>query len=228
MWCLLGDATDNIEYYEKSWAMSNEKYYKAQTALGDYYFERKDYRRCIDFYKTALKLNSLQVNAWQRLGYASLYCEDYDAAARAYRRYLEFEQDSFEAWNNLSKAYIKLNVKERAYRTLMEAIKWNYEQYRLWENFLLVAVDIGSFEDSMNAWHRLIDIKGKHEDDEIIEILVNAVCSDIKDFNGNGAARLAKKLMQLMARIAGTSYSSPRLWLAYAKLLQHQAQDNDR
>ncbi|KAI1294597.1 Tetratricopeptide repeat protein 27 [Halotydeus destructor] len=135
LWYLLGNATDDVSFYEKSWTESGEKYYKAQTALADYYFDRKEYATCISHYQTSLKLNSLQINSWQRLGYACLHGEDYEGSARAYRRYLEFEQDAYEAWNNLSKAYIKLNNKERAYRTLMEAIKWNYEEWRLWENF---------------------------------------------------------------------------------------------
>lgn len=223
--CLLGDATQEADHYEKSWQLSGERYFQSKTALGDHFFRRKDYHSAIPHYQASVKLNGLQITAWQKLGYSALSIQDYDLAVRAYRRFVEFEPDVFEAWNNLAKAYIKLDRKMTAYSTLQEAIKCNYEEWRLWENYLIVSTDVGSFDEVIRSWHRLIDIKGKFEDDGIIQILVSSVMQDIKDMNGNPGSRLSGKLLSLFARIKGTPYSSPALWLSYAQLLHHQKKE---
>ena len=223
--CLLGDATYNTAHYEKSWQLSGERYFQSKTALGDFYFQRKDYKSAIPHYQATVKLNGLQISTWQRLGYAALFVEDYELAVRSYRRFVEFEPDVFEAWNNLAKAYIKLGRKTVAYSTLQEAIKCNYEEWRLWENYLIVSTDVGSFEEVIRSWHRLIEIKGKYEDDGIIEILVSTVMQNVKDIHGSPGSRLAGKLLSLFARIKGTPYSSPSLWLSYARLLLHQRKE---
>lgn len=226
--CLLGDATQDVSLYEKAWEMSGQKYSRAKRDLGNYYFKKKDYVTCKEHYLASLSINSLQIPVWQRLAFAALDTEDYQLSVRAYRRFVEFEPDVFEAWNNMAKAYIKLGKKETAYSTLQEAIKCNFEEWRLWQNYLTVAVDIGAFEEVIRSWHRLIDIKGKFEDDEIIEILVNAILTDVNDINGHPASKSAPKLLALFARIKGTAYSSVKLWLSYAKLLVHQRKDFDQ
>lgn len=39
--CLLGDATDNLDCYQRAWELSNEKSARAQRHWGMYYFTRK-------------------------------------------------------------------------------------------------------------------------------------------------------------------------------------------
>lgn len=220
LWCLLGDATDQLECYEKSWSLSGSKYYKAKRAIGNHHFKSKDYELCIEPFQESLKLNSLQIDTWNRLAFAALYVEDYNLSVRAYRRYVEFEPDVFEAWNNMSKAYIKLGQKVTAYNTLQEAIKCNYDQWKLWDNYMIVALDIGSFEEVIRSYHRLIDIKRSHEDDQVIALLTDAVVNGTNDMNGNNAGRLNLKLIKLLARIGSTSYSSLTLWTSMFNLYQ--------
>lgn len=219
LYCLLGDVTDNIEYYHKAWILSGQKYPRAQKCLANYYFNLKEYEKSIPYYKKSLELNCMQIDAWFRLAYAAMVLEDYELTASAYRRVVHFETSSFEAWNNLSKAYIKLNQKQRAWKTLQESLKCNYDEWRIWENYIAVCVDVGAFAESIQAWHRLIDIKGKYDDDQIAEILVNAICNETPDFNGVSAAKFASKTQQLFGRISSTSNCSCKFWRLYAKLL---------
>lgn len=221
LWCLLGDATDDLSCYEKSWTLSNGKYYKAKRAIGNYYFKRKNYVSCIDPYQDSLKLNSLQIDTWNRLAFAALSVEDYNLSVRSYRRFVEFEPDIFEAWNNMSKAYIKLGEKMIAFNTLQEAIKCNYDEWRLWDNYMIVGLDVGAFEEVIRSYHRLIDIKRIHEDDQVISCITDAVLHDVKDMNGNGASRLAPKLVKLLARISSTSYSSVTLFTCLYRLYEN-------
>ena len=147
LFCLLGDATDQIECYEKAWKLSNGKSYLSQKRLGYHYFDLKQFQTAIDCFKRSLELNCNQLDTLQRLGYSALLIEDYELAASAYRRVVECDLDNFQAWNNLSKAYIKLKDKQRAFRTLQEALKNNYENWKIWENYILVCVDVGAWNE---------------------------------------------------------------------------------
>ncbi|RWS10236.1 tetratricopeptide repeat protein 27-like protein [Dinothrombium tinctorium] len=227
--CLLGDITQDLSFYEEAWNLSNKKNSRSQRSIGDYYFDRKEYEKCINHYELSLELNSMQLNTWQHLGFASLETNNYILSAKSYRRFLQFEYDCFEAWNNLAKAYVKMNDKPRAWKTLQEALKCNYEEWRVWENYLLVSIDVGAFDDVINAWHRLIDLKGKHQDDDVAEILVKVACNEISiksdDFQ---IEKLGEKLQKLFGRLAANGLCNSKLWLLYAKLLLYRREDIDK
>jgi len=222
----LGDTTDNLEYYEKSWQLSEYKYPRAQKSLGNHYFNLKQYSECIPYFQRSLDINSMQIDVWFRLAFAAITTEDYELAAKAYRRVVQFETTSFEAWNNLSKAYIKLGQKERSWKTLHEAIKCNYDEWKIWDNYIAVCVDVGAFSEAILSWHRLIDIKGQYIDDQIAEILVNSICEGTLDRNGESAARLAQKAQKLFGRVVATSRGSTKIWRFYAKLLLNNKVDD--
>ncbi|XP_074594066.1 tetratricopeptide repeat protein 27 [Brevipalpus obovatus] len=222
--CLLGDITGEIQHYHKALEISDNRSARAFKSLGDSHFNRKEYAECIGYYQRSLEINSMQSSCWSRLAFASLDTENYELAAKAYRRTVQFDDDNFEAWNNLSKAYIKMGDKRRAYKTLNEALKCNYDEWKIWENFLLVSLDLGEFSSVINAWHRLIDIKGKHIDDEVLEILVDSTISLGKDGSETQIhhERLLKELLKLLGRIGATSPGSGRFWLSYANLLNSE------
>lgn len=214
--CLLGDATDQIDCYERAWQLSNGKSYLAQKRLGYHYYGLKDYKTAIECFRRSLELNCMQLDTLQRLGYSALLVEDYALAADAYRRVVECDLENFQAWNNLSKAYIKLGDKQRAFRTLQEALKNDYENSKIWQNLIVVAIDVGAYSEVIHAWNRLIDIDKKYEDDEIMNILVNELCTDDARLNG-----LRKRTLELLGRMTANFQCSSRLWLLYAKLLLH-------
>ncbi|KFM69476.1 Tetratricopeptide repeat protein 27, partial [Stegodyphus mimosarum] len=219
LWCLLGDVTDNPEHYSKAWELSEHRSTRSQRSLAYYYFKRKDYEKSIPFFLSSLEINHLQPDVWFSLGYTATQLEKYELAAQAYRQVVSLDQDNFEAWNNLSNAYIKTKQKVRAWRSLQEALKCNYEEWRVWENFLLVSIDVGAFEDVLRAWHRLLDIKGKHQDSEILEILVNAIRNDLPDINGCPASRLKKRALQLFGRLTSLITTDSKVWELYSLLL---------
>lgn len=59
LWCLLGDATDNVEYYEKAWNLSNKKSARAQKHWGLYFFHRKQV--FIIFYQPLYNINKFRL-----------------------------------------------------------------------------------------------------------------------------------------------------------------------
>lgn len=218
LWCLLGDATDNVEYYEKAWNLSNQRSARAQRHWGLYFFHRKQYENAIPHLKESLAHNSLQTTLWFQLGYASLQHEDWTTAATAYRRCCFLDPENFEAWNNLSKAYVKLGQKNRAWKALQEALKWDFENWRVWENFLLVSLDCAVMDEVIRAYHRILDLKQKHADVEVLEILGRAIIDNLPDCDGEPCGRLLDKSLTLFGRITAQVTNNWKVWQIYSRL----------
>ncbi|KAI2796359.1 Tetratricopeptide repeat domain 27 [Blomia tropicalis] len=219
--CILGEITGDIECYHHALKLTNQKYAPATKMLGMHYFALREFDKALDYYQQSVATNSSQPDLWFRIGYIGLIEENWELAANAYRQVLQFEENSFEAWNNLSKAYIKLGDKPRAMRTLQEAIKCNFENWKIWDNYIAVAIDVGAFNEAIEAWNRLIDFKNGNVDDNIITILVEAVVGNILDCDGEPSGRCLPKLLKLFGRVTATSDGSAIFWRKYARLMIH-------
>ncbi|XP_055693750.1 tetratricopeptide repeat protein 27 [Lutzomyia longipalpis] len=201
LYCLLGDATDDPAWYEKAWEFSGKRSGRAQRHWGTYFFARKDYASALPHLQQSLELNSLQESLWLRLGFAALELEQWSVAANAYQRYTHLEGNTFEAWNNMAKAYVKMGDKERAHRVLAEAIKCNFDVWQVWENFMVVSLDTGHFDDVLNAYGRLIELKKRHEDRQVLDIVTAAIEKHVPDQKGVDSHHLAEKAGKLLAQL---------------------------
>lgn len=219
LYCLLGDATDNIEYYEKSWSLSKGRFARAKKSIGTYHYMRKQYHQAIENYEQALVAQPTNLSILSLLAYSCLTIESYERAAECYRNITYIDDTNFLAWNNLSKAYIKLNQKERAWRTLREAIKCNFEEWKIWENFMTVSIEIGAIEDVITAWHRLIDLKASHKDDDVLCALTHTLTNVPLEKADADYIKILNDALKLVARLISTSDCSSRLWICYYKLL---------
>lgn len=212
LYCLLGDANDDISCYEKAWEFSKHKSGLAQKHWAMFYFGKNDYENAIPHFQKSLELNSLQENIWLRFGYAALSLEKYELASSAYIRYTQLEPNGFESWNNLAKCFIKLGDKKRAHKVLQESLKCNYDNWKIWENFLLVSIDTGSFDDALNAYNRLMELKEKFLDTEVLQILINAIVENLIDSEGKSASRLRKKALEMLAHLGSTHSTEGIIW----------------
>uniref|UniRef100_A0A0C9RV43 Ttc27_0 protein n=1 Tax=Fopius arisanus TaxID=64838 RepID=A0A0C9RV43_9HYME len=218
LWCLLGDAEQETSHYETAWKLSNETSSRAQRHWGMYYFAKQSYGDAIPHLKLSADLNNIQENVWIRLGFAALQVEDWKLAATSYRRYCALEQTSFEAWNNLAKAYIKLGDKPRAWRSLQDAVKCNYDKWEVWDNLMVVSIDLGHFSDVIRCYHRILELKGKHIDLQVLNILVKAISEDVTDANGFGSSKLLHKALELFGKITSLVHNDTDVWRLYAQL----------
>lgn len=219
LYCLLGDATEDLSYYEKAWELSKGRFARAKKSIGTYYYVRKDYEKAIQNYDQALAASPSNQSILSLLAYSCLMLEKYERAAECYRNLTYQDDTNFLAWNNLSKAYIKLKQKERAWRTLREAIKCNFEEWRVWENFMLVSIELGALDDVITAWHRIIDIRSSHKDDQILSALTYKVIRYSYDANNSDIDKIVADSLKLIARLTTTSACSPRVWICYFRLL---------
>lgn len=222
LYCLLGDATDDVECYEQAWNFSNHTSSRAQRHWGNFYYFKKNYEDAIPHLQKSLEINALQETTLLRLGYAAIQLEKWDLAAQSYLRYTHLEQRGFESWNNLAKALIKLGDKHRAHKILNEALKCNYNNWKVWENFLVVSVDTGNFEDVINAYQRLVELKEKYLDVEVLEIVVKAIADNIPDSQGRPSTRLKKKMNNLLAHQCVQYANEAEVWQLSALLAENE------
>ena len=233
--CMLGDASDDDSYYYKALKLSSNKCARAYKALGMRAYFRKEYHEAVGLLDQSLEINRFQPDILLRLGYASLEIENWNVAAKTYRLYCNYEPDNFEAWNNLANAYIKLNQKSRAFTVLLEAVKCDYDNWKIWDNILVTSVDCGHFEESIRAYHRILDIReskcqssfeGNTKIKELVDIevlgsLVEAVTKgDILDTFGRSAQMHSTGLLKLFARISSSSPKHEVFYELYAKLIK--------
>ncbi|XP_061168685.1 tetratricopeptide repeat protein 27-like isoform X2 [Saccostrea echinata] len=218
LWCFLGDVTRDVNHYIKAWEMSGHKHTRSQRCMGYLYMAQEEYEKCIECFQKSLSINSLQVPVWFTLGCACMAAKKFEEAVRAFKRCVNIDTDNFEAWNNMASAYVQLKDKKKALLTLKESIKCNYENWRVWENLLVVATDCGEFEEAIRAYHRLIDLKEKWTDVEVLAVLVKGVTGEYRDPQGNPTSQYKTRLLELFGRITAKVPSNGEIWRLYSEL----------
>ena len=111
--CMLGDATDDPDYYQKAIEMSNGRSARAFRSVGTYYFNRKDFEKAEENYCKSLELNSFQLKILLRHGYSAMQIKAWDRAAKSYRSYCSYESDV----SNLNFPPKYVNKKSRIFTT---------------------------------------------------------------------------------------------------------------
>ncbi|RUS85374.1 hypothetical protein EGW08_006859, partial [Elysia chlorotica] len=225
--CFLGDVTRKLEHYQHAWELSKHRNARAMRCMGYIHFQEERFEKALECFSASLEKNSLQIPVWFTYGCAAMACRKFDLGVKGFHKCVTIDYDNFEAWANLATCYTQLKEKHKAFATLQDALKCNYENWKLWENSLIIGTDCGEFEDVIRSYHRLIDLREKYVDAEVLSILTRAVIEKIPDGDGRSAERLWGKLTELFGRVTSKVTSDGDVWDSYAKLYSNQVGENE-
>ncbi|KIW02216.1 uncharacterized protein PV09_06371 [Verruconis gallopava] len=108
LYCILGDLDKDPSMYETAWAVSNERYSRAQRSIGRYYYGLKDYAKASLAFTKSLKVKPLDHGTWFALGCVLLELEQFKRAVEAFSRAVQLEHDDAESWSNMAAALLNL------------------------------------------------------------------------------------------------------------------------
>ena len=94
-----------------------------------------------------------------------------------------------------------LSHRDKAHDVFQEALKYDYENWKVWENYLWTSTDCGFFDDVIKAYHRLLDLKEKYVDVDVLKVLSTAVEKNMCDARDKSIYKLRASLLKLFGRL---------------------------
>lgn len=109
LWCILGDLESEPAHYERAWAVSGQRYSRAQKSLAEHLVQKKDLAGARAAYRAATGANRLSPDMWSRLGDICLRLGDFEEAAESFSRSIGCATDTVggedaRTWSNLGSA----------------------------------------------------------------------------------------------------------------------------
>ncbi|XP_067942772.1 tetratricopeptide repeat protein 27-like [Watersipora subatra] len=219
LYCSLADVTGQEQYYLKAWEFSGNRSARAMRGLAYHHLRACNYEEAMKCFKKTLDINPLQLPCWFSYGCSCLAAAEYEQAATAFRRCVMLEEDNFEAWNNLAAAYVRSNQKQRAFTVLQDAIKCSFDNWKIWENYTVIGCDCGQVAEVIQGAHRILDLTGKWQDEQVIEHLTKLVIQDVPDGRGRPSSCHREALLKLFGHATSKVTSCCVLWRSYGSLI---------
>lgn len=230
-WCIYGDMTNNLEYWEKSWETG--KYAAAKRAIGNYYYfppkdsgVSRDLSLAAKNFRESLSVNPLHFNGWFIYGCIGLESENWETAAEAFTRCVSLDENDSKSWSNLASALLQMHRPQQAFNALQRAIRTDAElkNWRIWDNFVRVAIDLKEWQQAVYGTNRLVDIRGKKDGEACLDIsTLEAIAQELVETDVKEASDPFKVFPQeaiklLINKVPPLITSNPRLWKMVARV----------
>ncbi|ROT73628.1 hypothetical protein C7M84_007954 [Penaeus vannamei] len=104
-----------------------------------------------------------------------------------------------------------------------------FERLQLWEDVITCYNELQMRQrsaEALNAYNRILRIKERHVDTQILGRVVKAIVNDDKDPEGREVKGLFKKCSELLGRLTSEVPTHPELWYLYGVLTQAHPEAN--
>ncbi|WP_445475187.1 tetratricopeptide repeat protein [Methanococcoides methylutens] len=125
---------------------------------------RKDTKRQIEAYVTALQLDPKDAMAWAYKGNTYSYMKAYEDAIIAYEKALQIAPEDELAWINKGNAHSHLKQYENAIKAYEKALQLNQKDENVWISKGNVYYHLKKYEKAIEAYNKAIQINPKCED----------------------------------------------------------------
>ncbi|XP_044957834.1 tetratricopeptide repeat protein 27 homolog [Hordeum vulgare subsp. vulgare] len=158
LWCSLGDATNNDNYYKKALDVSNNKSARALRSLARSAYNKNDFYTSKYFWESALALNSLYPDGWFAYGTTAWKDQDLEKALDAFSRAVQIDPENGEAWNNIACLHMIRGRSRASVQSFREAVKFKRNSWQVWENYSKVALDTHNIRLTLEAIKMVLNL----------------------------------------------------------------------
>lgn len=221
MLCALGEIKHDPELFERAWVLSGNRYARAKTSLGRYWFSKGDYEASAIHFKAAVTAKPNLPRAWFTYGSVLMRLSRWEEALQAYSRVVQQCPDDGEAWANCGAIHLRMGNWDRARSALTEGLKQNRTSWRMWDNQLTALLHLQRWDEAVYALNTWLDLKDKHQqppDIVPLRLLADAAVESMAGITGEDRtlSPLAKSVAELLGRVTASTKSDAALWDVYA------------
>lgn len=155
LYCIMGDLSNDIEWYTKSWNISGHRYAQAQRQLGKHHFHHGNLDQSIKSLQLALEINPLFDSIWFLLGCACMKVSRWEDALNAFTRVVSIDPLNGLAWNNIASIHMMQQNMKEAQIAIQHASRYLFDDWKVWENVLRIAIYLNDMSDALLAMNRI-------------------------------------------------------------------------
>jgi len=131
---------------------------------GNFYYERKEYRKALELYDWATTLKPNFAEAWNNKGVSLVKLEKYEEAIACYDKAIKLKPDDAEAWYNKGADLGKLEKYEEAIACYDKAIKLKPNNVEAWYNKGVTIGKLEKYEEAIACYDEAIKLKPDNAD----------------------------------------------------------------
>ena len=198
---LMYEITNNPKYLIECWEESNHTYIHAQRILGQYYFNKKEWKKAIEHFNIALKVNPIYQRIWFALGICYMQVNDLAGGKNAFLKGVNLDNDDGQCWANLAYIHSEQGNKREAQVALKEAVRIIRSNEELWKNLIIISIDIKDYRQAISGLVSLYDINRSAVNPEILSMMCDVVLQDIPMLNGETGRNMKGFMTPLLKNI---------------------------
>ncbi|EMS16813.1 tetratricopeptide repeat protein [Entamoeba histolytica HM-3:IMSS] len=198
---LMYEITNDPKYLIESWEESNHTYVHAERILGQYYFNKKEWKEAKKHFDIALEINPIYQRLWFALGICCMQISDIAGAKKAFLKGVNLDSDDGQSWANLAYIHSIQGNKREAQVALKEAVRNIRTSEDLWKNLIIISIDIKDYRQAISGIVSLYDVNKSAINPKILSMMCDVILQDLPMLNGETGRAMKGFMIPLLKNI---------------------------